>query len=599
MPGRAVDFAQTSSLTALFLEQAETLADKPFLWAKRDGTYRSISWHEVRADVTAAASALEALGIRPGDRVVIVSENRPEWCMADLAIMACGGITVPVYTTNTTADHLHIFKDCEPAAIIISTGKLARAAMQAASQLRHPPLIILLDPDDLRQNPGLETTSWADLLRQGHGGTLPAPAALIQRTHSACIIYTSGTGGAPKGVLLSHGAIIANCMGAYALLMRLGLDDEVFLSFLPLSHAYEHTAGQFFPMSIGAQIYYAESLDALSGNLIEARPTIMTAVPRLYEVLRQKIMRGMERQSASKKAWFNRTLDLGGRAYEDPASLTLGEKILNWLCGILVRRKVAGRFGGRLKAFVSGGAPLNYDVGLFFTALGIRIVQGYGQTEAAPVISANVPLKEKLATVGPPLEGVELNIAEDGEICVRGELVMRGYWNHPEATAKVIDSDGWLHTGDIGTLDEDGYLTITDRKKDIIVNSGGDNISPQRIEGFLTLESAIAQAMVFGDRRPHLVALLVPDPDFVNSFAIEHATSTDVSVLANDSAFRKAISHAVNRTNQGLSNIEKIRKFTIAAEPFSIDNEMLTPTLKIRRHVIRQHYGDALNALYE
>lgn len=606
MPGRVVDYAAMTSLPGLFFDQAQALRGAPFLLAKRARdhsplkTFAAWSWDEVAAAVTALANGLAAIGVRPGDRVMLVSENRPEWCIADLAVMTAGAITVPAYTTNTTNDHLHILNDSQACVVIVSTGKLARPVLHAATQMGHPPQVVLIDPTDLHQNPGVVLHRWADLLALGDGKPAPAALGTLQRNDTACIIYTSGTGGAPKGVELSHGAIITNSEGPYRVLKDLGVGQEVFLSFLPLSHAYEHTAGQFFPMSLGAQIYYAEGLEALASNLQEARPTIMTAVPRLYEVLRQKILRGVQSQGGLKEKLFLRTVAIGMKRQCTPEALTLTDRLADPLLTLLVRRKVAARFGGRLKAFVSGGAPLNADVGHFFSALGVRILQGYGQTEAAPVISVNIPATVKMDTVGPPLYGVSVRLAEDGEICVRGETVMKGYWNNPEATAAVIDADGWLHTGDIGTIDSLGRLKITDRKKDIIVNSGGDNVSPQRVEGFLTLEPEIAQAMVYGDRRPHLVALIVPDPDFIQTFLSRTGLEPmPQETLIARADFRAAISEAVSRVNRDLSNIERVRRFVLAPAAFTTDNGMLTPTLKIRRHVIRQHYATALDALYE
>ena len=397
--------------------------------------------------------------------------------------------------------------------------------------------------------------------------------------------------------MLSHGSILANCRGAHDVLAEIGLGDDVFLSFLPLSHAYEHTGGQFFPISVGAQIYYAESIEQLAANMAEVHPTIMTAVPRLYEMMRGRILTTLSRQGGLKAKLFLQAVSIGGKRYENKR-LAFWEPLADKLLDKLVRRKVAERFGGRLKALVSGGAPLNYEVGLFFTALGVRILQGYGQTEAGPVISVNPVNAIKIESVGKALTGVEVKIAADGEILVRGEGVMQGYWADEEGTARAI-KDGWLHTGDIGVVDGEGYITITDRKRDIIVNSGGDNISPQRVEGFLALQAEIAQAMVYGDRRPHLVALIVPDAENARAWAEKHGKRKGLAALIEDGDFRKHVSDAVERVNQHLSPIEKIRRFALIAEPFTVDNEMATPTLKIRRHVITASYEDLLAALYQ
>jgi long-chain acyl-CoA synthetase len=372
----------------------------------------------------------------------------------------------------------------------------------------------------------------------------------------------------------------------------------VFLSFLPLSHAYEHTAGQFLPISLGAQIYYAESVERLVDNMAEARPTIMTAVPRLYEAMHARILRGLAKASPFRKKLFDLAYRLGRKNYEHPGSLTPVEKVQNLAVEFLVRRKVRQRFGGRLKAFVSGGAALNYEIGVFFLALGVPLLQGYGQTEASPVISANRPKRIKIDTVGPVFDGIEARIAEDGEILVRGEAVMKGYWNDPEATARAIQ-DGWLHTGDIGEFDAEGYLKITDRKKDIIVLSGGDNVSPARVEGFLILQPEIAQAMVYGDKHPHIVALVVPDQEFANDWARANGVERDLATLCENPAFVKAMGAAIDRVNGTLSALEKVRRFALAPEAFTIDNAMLTPSLKIRRHVIRERYGEVLAKMYE
>src|SRR6266851_4781516 len=564
--GGEMDYASCRSLPAMFFEVAQQRAARPFLWAKRDGKYHPLSWEEAADSVRRLARGLTALGIEPGDRVALVSENRPEWVIADLAIMAAGAVTVPAYVTNTVEDHRHILGNSGARAAIVSTATL-----------------------DLRR--------WEDVLAIGgeSDAEIAPRVAALTPDDTACLIYTSGTGGVPKGVMLSHRNIIANCRGAYRLLEMLGLGDDKFLSFLPLSHSYEHTAGMMFPISVGAEIYFAEGAETLATNLVEARPTIMTAVPRLYETMHQRIRSAIEREHGLKRALFERAVAIGKKRLGQ-GQLSLGDRLIDPLLEKLVRDKVRGRFGGRLKAMISGGAPLNPEIGGFFLALGVQLLQGYGQTEAAPVISCNPPPKIRIDTVGPPLDGVEIRIAEDGEILVAGDNVMKGYWNDPEATARTL-AGGWLHTGDIGHLDGDGYLHITDRKRDFIKNSGGDMISPARVEGALTLMPEIAQAMVFGDRRPYLVAVIVPDPEFAAGFA--GGPTGDLAASAQDAGLHTALGDVVARVNEGLAPAERVRRFTIAGEPFSLDNAQLTPTLKIRRHAIRDAYQGAFELLYD
>jgi len=595
------DYADWQNLPSMFFKQAEKYGDAPFLWTKdgETGEFVPTSWNDAADQVRALARSLYKIGVRPGDRVLLVSENRTEWSIADLAIMCVGALTVPAYTTNTERDHLHAIEDSGAGIAIISTKKLAQPFLHAAldsGRCRHA---IMMEDWGQSFVGDINITRWEDMISQGRGLTddIDAWVANIERDQLACLIYTSGTGGAPKGVMLSHGAILSNCMGAFDIIETLGIEEEVFLSFLPLSHSYEHTAGLYFPMSIGAQIYYAESLDRLAANLAEVRPTIMTAVPRLYEMLYQRMSRMVEKEGGFKQKLFNLTLKLGRKTYEKQP-LSLIEKIQNFVCEILLRRKLRQRFGGRIKAMVSGGGPLNYELGVLFVSCGIRILQGYGQTEFAPVVSCNRAENNKLRTVGPPMVGAEAKIADDGEILLRGESMMKGYWNLPEVTAATI-IDGWLHTGDIGKFDEEGSLVITDRKKDIIVNSGGDNISPQRIEGLLTLETEISQAMVYGDDKPYLVAVLWPDEDFMREFAKENGIENNIDLLGENEEFRKKIRTAVDHVNRRLSTIEKVRSFTFAESPFSIDNEMLTPSMKIRRHKIKAAYGQALDALYQ
>lgn len=595
-----MSYERWQSLPEMFFEQAERHAGRRFLRWKRDGVWQALRYREAAAEVRAVARGLIGLGLKPGDRVVILAESRAEWPIADLAIMAAGGVTVPAYTTSTTADHQHVLTHSGAVAAIVSNKALAKRFLPAAIEAPELRFIVAIENLELAQRPGKTVHGWADIKAEGQRTPetlLEQRVAALKRSDTACFIYTSGTGGTPKGVMLSHGAIIHNCRGAHDVIRQLGIDEEVFLSFLPLSHAYEHTVGQFLPITIGAEIWYAESAEKLMDNIAEARPTIMSAVPRLYEVIHQRIVRGLAKAKPAQRRWFERALALGRQKYEKPGSLTLWQRLQDLAAELLVRRKIRKRFGGRLKALVSGGAALNYDIGLFFTALGVRILQGYGQTEAAPVISVNLPHKSKLDTVGPPMTGVELKIAEDGEILVRGEMVMQGYWRDADATAKAV-VEGWLHTGDIGKLDADSYLVITDRKKDIIVLSSGDNTSPARIEGFLVLQPEISQAMVHGDKRPHLVALLVPDAEFTADWTRKNQREKGADP-AGDPEFVKAIATALDRVNQRLQPFERIRRFTITMEPFTIDNAMLTPSLKIRRHKIRERHGDALAALYD
>lgn len=590
------DYAWPNLATMLF-EQASAFGSKPFVWEKQDGAYQSLSWNNVAEQVAALAHCLRDHGIEPGDRVALVCENRPMWLISDFAIMAIGAITVPAYVTNTVEDHLHVLSDSGAKVAIVSTAKLSARLIPALDQLDHIEQLIVLETPTILPKTA-DVLEWSDIITKNKGqtSTIAERARQWSQDETACLIYTSGTGGTPKGVMLSHRSQFHNAAGAQDALEEIGLGDDVFLSFLPLSHSYEHVAGHFFPVSIGAQIYYAEGIEQLGTNMVEAKPTIMTAVPRLYETMYQRIMLGVRKAGGLKEKMFMTALDLGRKRYQEKPLGIVGS-VQDCLLDKLVRDKVRARFGGRLKALVSGGAPLNPDIGIFFTALGLRLLQGYGQTETAPVISVNRPAKVKMHTVGPPLLNTEVKIARDGEILVRGDLIMQGYWQNEEATKEAI-RDGWVHTGDIGHFDEDGYLVITDRKKDIIVNSGGDNIAPQRIEGLLTLTPEIGQAMVYGDKRPNLVALLVPDEAWLREWAKENSKPSSLDALSNDDDLMQALKPSVNVVNANLSNIEKVRRFIIAKEAFTIDNEQMTPTMKVRRHKIKEVYGQLLERLY-
>ena len=596
----SINFDNFNSVVSLFNQQCKELKDSPYLWRKVEGKFLSLSWLEVQKKVNALAKGLISLGILKGDRVVILSENRPEWQIADLAIMSIGGITVPAYTTSTTSDYKHIINHSEARCIIVSSNDLALKAIPATlnSKCKN---VILIDEDKKKFDEPLYFTNWNDLIEQNNNSKndndLDENIKSQKRTDTACIIYTSGTGGSPKGVMLSHGAMLTNCSGAQELLKNLisDLSEIRFLSWLPLSHSYEHTL-QFYEMGIGAQIYYAEGIDKLLVNMSEVKPHFMTAVPRFYDSLHTRISQGLKKQGKLSQLFFSTTLKLGKKKYNNQ-KMTSMEKILNGIMDKIVRKKVNKRFGGSLRALVSGGAALNYEVGLYLTALGLPLLQGYGQTETAPVVSANPPERIKLDTVGTIFKGTEVKIAEDGEILVRGENIMNGYWNDPKATSSTI-VDGWVHTGDIGEFDEDNYLKITDRKKDIIVNAGGDNISPSRVEEKLNIEPEISQSMVYGDFKNYLVAIIVPDKEQALLWAKNNNKENSLSTIVKDEDYNKTIKEIISKVNNNLSVIEQVRKFILIDHEFTIENNMMTPTMKVKRYKIKSVFGDQLENLY-
>jgi long-chain acyl-CoA synthetase len=590
------------NLVAMFYARAAEKGDAPFLWAKRGGAWVAISWRDAARQVASLAAGLKAIGMKPGDRVMLVSENRPEWCISDLGIMAAGCVTVPTYTTNTERDHAHIIENSGARAVIVSDAKLGRTLLPAVIRAEHATTVIGIEEFKIAQST-IEFHSWHQLIADH-----PAEPADIGagRDDLACIIYTSGTGGAPRGVMQHHGAILHNVAGASSVVSEdLGWGDEVFLSFLPLSHAYEHTGGQYLPIGLGAQIYYSEGLEKLASNIEEVRPTMMVVVPRLFEVLRMRITKAIEKKGGLGVKLLDVAQDVGAKRYA--GKVGLGDRAKGFVIDRLFLPKISRKFGGRIKAMVSGGAPLTPEVGIFFQSLGITFLQGYGQTEAAPVISCNRPRAGlKMDTVGPPLPDTEVRIAEDGEILVRGELVMHGYWRNQAETDRVlkpnaIDPSGakWLHTGDIGIIDDAGRIKITDRKKDIIVNDKGDNVAPQKVEGMLTLQDEIQQAMIYGDRKPHMVAVLVPDPEWTAEWCAKSGAKCNYTALRDNQDYRAALGAAVERVNKDLSVIERVRRFIIADEPFTIENEQMTPSMKIRRHVLKQVYGERLDALYK
>jgi long-chain acyl-CoA synthetase len=579
-------YVTKANLAAAFFENAAVLGDKPLLFHKNQGKWVGRNWNEVADAVRRLAAALVAAGIKPRDRIVISAENRPEWAIADLAVMSIGAIVVPAYTTNTEDDHVYIMEHSGAVIAITSGGALANRVALAASRVQHIRMLITMDAGTKIPSLGNRPChDWQSLLDNNEPLTdIENRIAQQNSDDTCCFVYTSGTGGRPKGVMLTHRSIQACIKASIEILREGGVEEnQRFLSLLPLSHSYEHTAGMHLPIQTKSEVWYCESAEQIGANLQEVSPSLMTAVPRLYDVLHERIMRSIRTKGGLSEKLFMETIRLGRKRLEGKTLLP-HEFVLDLFLEKLVRQKIQERLGGKLKYFISGGAALNPEIGSFFMALGVKLLQGYGQTEASPVISANRPGKIKIETVGPPVAGVEVRFANDGEILVRGDLLMKGYWRDDHSTAATI-RDGWLYTGDIGSADEDGYITITGRKKEIIVNSGGENIVPSRVEALLTIEPEIEQAMVDGDRRPWLAAVIVPSDEAR-------------AKAASDDALKLLIAETVDRANSRLSQIERVRRFIIADEGFTNENSQLTATLKVRRHVVKARYQDRLDALY-
>ena len=572
------------NLLSVFCDQAKKYGDAPYLWSKNNKHYHSLSWNETYLRVKKLASYLKKIGIKNETRVMLVSENRPEWQISDLAIMAADGISVPAYTTITSQDYEYLISHSEARVIIVSSEFLYSKIELAINKLKIKRDLIIIDDFDLKKNNLIIIHKWDEIQSMPTDNDtdhVSNQATRKNRKDIACIIYTSGTSGFPKGVILSHGSILHNCEGAHEILGAVlnNINDVLFLSWLPLSHSYEHTL-QFYNLFSGNQIYYAESLDKLLQNLGEVRPHLMSAVPRFYESLLQKISVQMNKENKVKKKLFNDTITLGRKLYEYDR-LSLGSKLYNRILSLLVRKKIGNRFGGRLVGLISGGAALNYDVGISLYSLGIPIYQGYGQTESGPVISVNYPKNNKIDTVGRLLPNTDVKISDEGEILVKGENVMNGYFKDPVATKSAFSGE-WLKTGDVGVFDKDEYLVITDRMKDIIVNSGGDNISPTKIESMLVMEPGINQAIVYGDGEKYLVAIIVIDNSIVNE--IQPA--------------KKIIDEALKRVNHQLSTVEKVKNYIIVDKEFTVENGMMTPSMKIKRYKVLEKYEEDLRALY-
>jgi len=561
-----------NNLLALFYDQYQRQDKKNIFLESLKEPKKKYSWEDVYLNINKLSEELSRY-IKKGDRCLMISENRPEWMMADLSIMLSGGITVPAYTTYSERDYEYIIDDCTPTILIVSDEIQFEKIKNIIPKKKFIKKIIFFEhTENLNKELYLKTN---EIFKKNKCNYLNFFELEIQRKDVACIIYTSGTQGNPKGVLLSHGGILNNCEGAYDLLKKFISKKPKFLTWLPLSHSYEHTV-QFVQIVVAARVFYAESIDKLIKNMSDCSPEIMTAVPRFYQNLYQKINTTFSKTRGLKKFLINQTVNLG-RKKLDKKPISLIEKFIDFICEKLVRKKIKNQFGGNLKAFISGGGALDKEVGSFLNAIGLPTLQGYGLTETSPVVSCNSIDEIKVETVGKPFSGNLVKIADDGEILVKGENVMLGYWKNEKETAKVL-KNGWLHTGDIGEFDGE-FLKITDRKKDIIITPGGDNISPIKIENDINKSNFIEQSIVYGDNKPYLVSLIVLSQD--------HKNTTE-----------EQIQQEIDKINKNLSKIEKIKKFFIIKNQFTIENNMMTPTLKLKRYKIIKNYKIELEKLF-
>ncbi len=553
-----------------FINYKKQKKDNIFLISLKDNS-NYFTWEKTFHSVKKLSSEIKKY-TNKGDRCLLISENRPEWFITDLSVMLSEAITVPAYTTYSEKDYEYIIENCNPKLIFVSNQEQFNKVKEIVKKKSFVVKIFSFEALDIDSESYINVNKLFSNLDYQDSNV---PDLSIKRNDPACIIYTSGTQGNPKGVILSHGGILNNCDGALDILRPLLTDQTRFLTWLPLSHSYEHTV-QFVQISVGAKIFYAESIEKLIKNMNDCKPQLMTAVPRFYQNLFQKINASFNKTTGLKKKLILKMLELGTKKI-NKQSLTIFEKLIDNILEKIVRKKIKSQFGGALKTFVSGGGALDKEVGIFLNAIGLPTLQGYGLTETSPVVSCNPINDIRVETVGPPFKGNEVKIASDGEILVKGENVMLGYWNNEEETKKVL-KDGWLHTGDIGIF-KNGYLKITDRKKDILITPGGDNISPVKIENELSNSKLIDQSVVYGDNKPYLVALLVLSDE-------------------NTNATNDQIKKEIENINKNLSKIENIKKFFIISEKFSIENGMLTPTLKLKRYKIVQKYKNEFEKLY-
>ena len=582
---------------------------------RSSGSYHAVSHREALEVVEQASLGLVSLGIQPGDRVAIFSENRLEWALVDYAILTAGAVNVPVYSTLTAAQAGFVLSDSEARIVFVSRG----ASVEKLAEIRRNEpgfaVVVFEEPgwapnlEDFVSSPltppaGLEVITWQELLDRGAAMVRADRTAHRQRADRvkeddpASLIYTSGTTGDPKGVVLTHANIVSNVLAALSV-FPIDAHDSC-LSFLPLSHIFERMAGHYTMFHAGATIAYAESIDTVPKNLLEVRPSVLISVPRVYEKLYGRVMDTVARSLPIRRALFHWAVRVGR---EWSVEILAGRKpsrglsFRHYVATVLVFRKIRERVGGRIHFMVSGGAPLPPELAWFFHGAGLPILEGYGLTETSPVIAVNRLNAIRPGTVGQPIPGVEVRIADDGEILVRGHGVMKEYFRSPAETRAALEG-GWFHTGDIGNLDPDGYLSITDRKKDLIVTAGGKKVAPQPIENRLRQDPYVADAVLLGDQHPYVVALVVPEFTRLEEWAKEQGLNGPIADLCRNERVLSFMTERCLEVNRSLASFEQIKKIALVDRMPTIANGDLTPTLKIRRRVFTEQYRNLIESLY-
>lgn len=594
---------EKTTINEQLLNSVNQHGSKAALSSKVDGAYQDISYDELGDRVKHLCLGLIELGVQKGDRVALLSENRPEWAITDLAILAAGGVNVPMFSTLTPPQVEHIVRDSGAKIICVSSEKQLQKVQAFRANVDDLQQVIIFDAIDSENSDEVLTFNQVcGIGEKAEDGDLVYQKSrdAVTPEDLATIIYTSGTTGQPKGAMLTHNNFMSNVQACFEIVGF--ASEDVFLSFLPLAHVFERMGGHYLPLSCGATVAYAESPFTVAQNMKEVRPTIMMSVPRLYEMMHEKIIRSVQEGSSLKQKIFYWSVGVGEKVsqaiqQQKNPSVILGLKY--GLANKLVFNKLQSATGGRLRFFVSGGAPLSKSIAEFFHAAGILILEGYGLTETSPVISVNRPDQWKFGTVGTQIAGVEVRIAEDGEILSRGPHIMQGYFNKPEETAEAIDADGWFHTGDIGEMDADGFLSITDRKKNIIVLSNGKNIAPQPIENQLNQSRYISQVMLIGDQRKSISALIAPNFDALKAYAKEmELAPQEVGELIESKEIRQLVRKEIERLSTALADFERVKMFTLLDREFTQEADEMTPTLKLKRKVILEKYGDKIEKMY-